>query len=65
MAGNPNTMRKMRDGVYHRDFFKDESFSETDGLIPGGSNSSKEEKSKLTHSLSDAFDKIKITPKKP
>jgi len=55
----------MRDGVYHRDFFKDERFRETDGLIPGGSNGSKEEKSKLTHSLSDAFDKIKITPKKP
>lgn len=63
MAGNPNTMRKMRDGVYHRDFFKDEKYSHTDGMIPD-SNGSKTEKSKLTQSLSDAFDKIKIDIKK-
>lgn len=53
----------MRDGVYHRDFFKDEKYSHTDGMIPD-SNGSKTEKSKLTQSLSDAFDKIKIDIKK-
>jgi hypothetical protein len=62
MAGNPNTMRKMRDGVYHRDFFKDERRSLTDGLIPDGSNGPKEEKSKLTFSLAEAFDKVQVVP---
>ena len=56
-------MRKMRDGVYHRDFFKDERASSTDGVIPD-SGSSNEEKSKLTHSISDAFDKLKLDIKK-